>query len=84
MQDNKIQYPHIAMIVSDKYGCCREFLQRYGLNPKCFILCTKAEQTMGIKRDTPVIITYHSDSENYYRLYEAVNNRFGNIRYIDY
>jgi hypothetical protein len=84
MKDNDIKYPKIAMIVSDNLDHCRRFLATYNLNPRCFILCTDVPHIMGIKRDMPVIITYHGNNDRFWELLRAIENRFTNIRYMDY
>lgn len=82
MNRGESESPIIAIIASDSYHSCRSFLKTHGLNPKCFILANRVEHVMALRRDLPVIITNHGENEKFNRLFEEIQFRFSNVRFM--
>lgn len=76
----------IAAIVSTNANHCYTFLHHYKLNPKCFKIATSYEQLAGLDRRTPIIVTYCGDRHGleYFEMMRLIDERFTNVRHMDY
>jgi hypothetical protein len=74
--------PIIAIIVSDTWKRCNNFLIFHQLNPSCFKTAIKPQDLVGYSSDVPIIITYHEWLDN--KMREVIYSRFRSVRFIDY
>jgi len=75
--------PTIAIIVSDKIQCCRDFLGFNQLNPQCFKMADDIHKMHGLDKNMPVIITVNSGNDRFREIEQFVLHRFTNVRYMN-
>jgi hypothetical protein len=74
----------LGIIVSSNFEQCRWYLQDNKLNPKDYKYVTEVEPLMGMKRDTPIIITYHRKSPKFDDMINYILARFTNVIFQGY